>query len=143
MIGYDGGPTLERLCACQSTERTWRGRTRVGGDKVSSVLHWFPRDAQDAQEQAPAQIPNHDKFVDAQFTLWPSLTLRRSKVHLDSCSLTIAHPLLPGDQCDLLSLDDLNHNDHPPPPSPTLPANAPFLHAVSPHICKQNCTSWQ
>ena len=112
-----------------------------GGDKVSSVLHWFARDA---QEQAPAQIPNHDKFVDAKTTLWPSLTLRRTKVHLDSCSLTIAHTLLPRDQCDLLSLDDLNHNDHPPPPPPStiLPTNAPFLQAVSPHICKQNCTSW-
>ena len=125
MIGYDGGPTLERLCACQSTERTWRGRTRVGGDKVWSVLHWFARDA---QERAPAQIPNHDKFVDAKTTLWPSLTLRRTKVHLDSCSLTIAHTLLPRDQCDLLSLDDLNHNDHPPPPPPLQPFFQPTLH---------------
>ena len=32
------------------------------------------------------------------------LTLRRTNVHLDSCSLTIAHTLLPGDHCSLLSL---------------------------------------
>jgi len=41
MIGNDKGPTMERVCACQSTERTWRGRTRGGGDKGSFVLHWF------------------------------------------------------------------------------------------------------
>ena len=37
-------------------------------------------------------------------TLWPSLTLRRTNVHQDSCSLTIAHTLLPEDHCSLLSL---------------------------------------
>ena len=32
------------------------------------------------------------------------LILRRTNVHLDSCSLTIAYTLLPGDHCSLLSL---------------------------------------
>ena len=41
MIGNDKGPTLERVCACQSTVRTWRGQTRGGGHKGSFVLHWF------------------------------------------------------------------------------------------------------
>ena len=101
MIGH----TLERLCACQSTERTWQGWTRDRGDKGSFVLHWFfYNEFEDAQEQAPAQVPNHDKFVDAQTTLCPSLTLRRTYVHLDSCSLTVAHTLLPGDHCSLISL---------------------------------------
>ena len=60
MIGNDKGPTLERVCGCQSTERTWRGRTRGGGDKGSFVLHWFfYNEFEDAQEQAPTQVPNH------------------------------------------------------------------------------------
>ena len=63
--------------------------------KVRSCLTGF----EDAQEQAPTQVPNHDKFFDAQTTLWPSLTLRLTYVHLDSCSLTIAHTLFPGDHC--------------------------------------------
>ena len=67
------------------------------------MLHWFFW-FEDAQEQAPVQVPNHDKFFDAQTTLWPSLTLRLSYVHLDSCSLTIAHTLLPGDHWSLISL---------------------------------------
>ena len=89
------GPTLERLCACQSTERTWRERTRGAGVKGSFVLQWFFR-FENAQEQAPVQVPNHDKFFDAQTTSWPSLTLRLTYVHLDSCNLTIAYTLLPG-----------------------------------------------
>ena len=69
------------------------------------MLHWFfCKEFEDAQEQAPKQVPNHDKFVDTQTTLWPSLIIRRTNVHLDSCSLTIAHALLPGDHCSLLSL---------------------------------------
>ena len=32
------------------------------------------------------------------------LILRRTNAHLDSCSLTIAYTLLPGDHCSLLSL---------------------------------------
>ena len=105
MIGNDKGPTLERVCACQSTVRTWRGQARGGGDKGSFVLHWFfYNEFEDAQEQAPTQVPNHDKFVDAQTTLWPSLTLRRTNLHLDSYRLKIAHTLLPGDHCSLLSL---------------------------------------
>ena len=36
-------------------------------------------------------------------TLWASLTIRRTDVHLDSCSLTIAHVLFPGYHCSLLS----------------------------------------
>ena len=63
------GPTLERLCACQSTERTWRGRTRGARDKGSFVLHWFfYKEFEDAQEEAPTQVPNHDKFFDTQTT---------------------------------------------------------------------------
>ena len=36
-------------------------------------------------------------------TLWASLTIRRTNVLLDSCSLTIAHALFPGYHCSLLS----------------------------------------
>ena len=36
-------------------------------------------------------------------SLWASLTIRRTNVHLDSCSLTIAHALLQGYHCSLLS----------------------------------------
>ena len=50
------------------------------------------------------QVPDYDKFVDAQTTLWPSLTIWRTNVHLDSFSLTTAHALLPRDHCSLLSL---------------------------------------
>ena len=97
------GSTLQRLCACR--EWTCRRQTGGGGDKGSFVLHWFfCKEFEDAQEQAPKQVPNHDKFVDTQTTLWPSLTIRRTNVLLDSCSLTIAHALLPGDHCSPLSL---------------------------------------
>ena len=48
MIATMRGTTLEPLCARQSSERTWRGRTRGagrgeggGGDKRSFVLRWF------------------------------------------------------------------------------------------------------
>ena len=63
--------------------------------KVRSCLTGFG----DAQEQASTQVSNHGKFFDAQTTLWPSLTLRLTYVHLDSCSLTITHTLFPGDDC--------------------------------------------
>ena len=60
---------LERLCACQ-TERTCQGQTRGYRDKGSIVLLWFfcNEQCEDAQEQVPTQVPNHDKFVDAQTT---------------------------------------------------------------------------
>ena len=51
---------------------------REGHDRAtigSFVLQWFFW-FKDAQEQAPVQVPNHDKFFDAQTMLWPSLTLR-------------------------------------------------------------------
>ena len=102
-LGTIREPTLQRLCVCR--EWTCRRQTRSGGDKSSFVLHWFfCKEFEDAQEQAPTQVPNHDKFVDTQTALWPSLTIRRTNVHLDSCSLTIAHALLPGDHCSLFSL---------------------------------------
>ena len=47
---------------------------------------------------------------------------------LIACSLLCARTV-----CSVIYY--LNHTDHPP--------NAPFLHAVSPHKSKQNCTSWQ
>ena len=65
--------TLEPLYARQSTERTWRGGGGAnGGDKRSFVLHCSSNEFEEAQEQAPTQVPNHDKFFDAQTTLWPS-----------------------------------------------------------------------
>ena len=88
MIGNDKGPTLERVSACQSTERTWRGRTRGGGDKGSFVLHWF----------------FYNEFEDAGAGTYASSKPCRTNVHPDSCSLTMAHTLLPGDQSSLLSL---------------------------------------
>ena len=70
----------------------------------SFVLHWFfYNEFEDVQEKAPTKVPNHDKLVDTQTTLWASLTIRRTNVPLDSCSLTIAHALLQGYHCSLLS----------------------------------------
>ena len=69
------------------------------------------------------QVPNQDKFFDAQTTLWPSLTLRLTYVHLDSCSLTIANTLLPGDHWSLISLggcqsDGMLQNQEPKKSAP-------------------------
>ena len=98
------GPTLQSLCACQSKKLICRRRTRGWGDKGSLVLHWFfYNEFEDVQEKAPTKVPNHDKLVDTQTTLWASLTIRRTNVHLDSCSLTIAHAVLQGYHCSLLS----------------------------------------
>ena len=79
MIATMRRTTLEPLCARQSTERTWRGRTRgargageKAGINVRSCHTGSSNEFEDAQEQAPAQVPNHDKFFDAQTTLWPS-----------------------------------------------------------------------
>ena len=53
------GPTLEHSCACQSTERDCRRRTRGGGDKDLFVLHrFFYNEFEDAQ--APTQVQWHD-----------------------------------------------------------------------------------
>ena len=131
------------------------------------MLHWFfYNEFEDVQEKAPTKVPNHDKLVDTQTTLWASLTIRRTNVHLDSCSLTIAHALLPAQgitvvlsllahasqmacfriDCGaqpigrslLCALYYLNHASHP-----THPSNGPVLYAVSPQISERNCTSWQ
>ena len=82
MIATMRRTTLEPLCARQITERTWRGRTRGareaggGGGKpginVRSCYTGSSNEFEDAQEQAPTQVQNHDKFFDAQTTLWPS-----------------------------------------------------------------------
>ena len=65
---------------------------------VRSCYNGSSNEFEDAQDQTPTQVPNHDKFLDAQTTLW------WTNVHLDSCSLTIAYTLLPGDHCSLFSL---------------------------------------
>ena len=110
------GPTLEHSYVRQSTERDCRGRTRGGGDKDLFVLHWFfYTEFEDAQ--APTQVQWHD----AEFEL-------TVKFHLTDRTLLCARTV--GSVSYYL-----NHTDHPP--------NAPFLHAVSPHKSKQNCTSWQ
>ena len=70
--------------------------------KMAFVLHWFfYNEFEDVQEKAPTKVPNHDKFVDAQTTLWASLTIRRTNGAPGQ--LTIAHALLPGYHCSLLS----------------------------------------
>ena len=80
-------------------------RLKAQNELGSFVLHWFfCNEFEDVQEEAPTQVPNHDKFVDAQTTSRPSMTIRRTNVHLDSFSLTIAHALLPGDHCSLTYL---------------------------------------
>ena len=69
------GTTLEPLCARRSTERTWRGRTRGAGERGINVRSRYTGSSnklEDAQKQTPTQVPNHDKFFDAQTTLWPS-----------------------------------------------------------------------
>ena len=86
-----GGATLKPLCARQSTERTWRGRTKsAGGINVRSCYIGSSNEIEDAQEQAPTQVPNHDKFVDAQTTLWPSDTAANQRapgqLQLDDCT---------------------------------------------------------
>ena len=51
---------------------------RVGGGggkagiNVRSCYTSSSNEFEDAQDQAPTQVPNHDKFFDAQTTLWPS-----------------------------------------------------------------------
>ena len=79
MIATMRRTTPEPLFARQSTERTWRGRTRRarggGGEEGINVRSCYTSSSnefEDAQEQAPTQVPNHDKFFDAQTTLWPS-----------------------------------------------------------------------
>ena len=96
MIGYSS--KFMRV----STEWTYRRRTSGRRDKGSFVLHWFfYNEFEDVQEKAPTKVPNHDKFVDAQTTLWASLTIRRTNGAPGQ--LTIAHALLPGYHCSLLS----------------------------------------
>ena len=48
-----------------------RGR-REAGINVRSWYNGSSNEFEDAQDQAPTQVPNHDKFLDAQTTLWPS-----------------------------------------------------------------------
>ena len=86
------GTTLEPLCARQSTERTWRGRTRGAGERginVRSCYTGSSSEFEDAQEQAPTQVPNHDKFFDTLTTLWPSDTAANQRgpgqLQLDEC----------------------------------------------------------
>ena len=70
MIAMMRGTTPEPLCARQSMERTWRGRTRSakgGGINVINVRSCYTgssNELEDAQEQAPTQVPNQDKFFD-------------------------------------------------------------------------------
>ena len=101
------GTTLEPLCARQSTERTWRGRTRGAGERGINVRSCYTGSSnklEDSQKQTPTQVPNHDKFFDAQTTLWPSDIAAKQRAPGSGCSLTIAYTLLPGDHCSLLSL---------------------------------------
>ena len=79
MIATMRGTTLEPLCARQSSERTWRGGTREAeageGEariNVRSCYNGSSNEFEDAQEQAPTQVPNHNKFFVEQTTLWPS-----------------------------------------------------------------------
>ena len=71
---------------------------------VRSCYSGSSNEFEDAQEQAPTQVPNHDKFFDAQTTLWPSDIAAKQRAPGSGCSLTIAYTLLPGDHCSLLSL---------------------------------------
>ena len=71
MIAMMRGTTPEPLCARQSMERTWRGRTRSakggGGINVINVRSCYTgssNELEDAQEKAPTQVPNQDKFFD-------------------------------------------------------------------------------
>ena len=95
MIGYDEGTTLKPLCLRQSTERTWR-EGGGGGINSHSCYTSSPNEFEAAQEQAPMQVPNHDKFVDAQTTLWPSDIAANQRapgqLQLDDCT----HPSLWG-----------------------------------------------
>ena len=65
MIAMMRGTTPEPLFARQSMERTWRGRTRSakggGGINVINVRSCYTgssNELEDAQEQAPTQVPN-------------------------------------------------------------------------------------
>ena len=67
MIAMMRGTTLEPLCARQSMERTWRGRTGGWGINVINVRSCYTgssNELEGAQEQAPTQVPNQDKFFD-------------------------------------------------------------------------------
>ena len=78
MIATMRGTTLEPLCARQSTERPGGdgpgARGGGGGINVRWCYTGSSNEFEDAQEQVPTQVPNHDKFFDAQTTLWPSDT---------------------------------------------------------------------
>ena len=78
MIATMMGTTVEPLCARQGMERTWREQTRGvgrggGGINICSCYTGSSNKFEDVQEQTPMQVPNHDKFFDAQTTLWPSI----------------------------------------------------------------------
>ena len=51
---------------------TDQGREGEGGINVRSCYTGSSNKFEDAQEQTSTQVPNHDKFFDAQTTLWPS-----------------------------------------------------------------------
>ena len=70
MIAMMRGTTLEPSYARQSMERTWRGRIRGAGGRGINVINvrscytGSSNELEDAQEQAPTQVPNHEKFFD-------------------------------------------------------------------------------
>ena len=146
-------------------------RPGAGGDKCSIVLHWFfCNEFENAQEQAPTQVPDYDKFVDAQ-TLWSSLTMWRTIVQLTVAAWRLQTPFSLGitvvfslwadaSQMACCRIDckvELNRlvalsYAHVLCAELCItwttlvthrPSNASFLYAVSPHISQQNCTSWQ
>ena len=70
---------------------------------VRSCYTGSSNEFEDAQEQAPTQVPNHDKFFDARTTLWPSdIAVNQrapGQLQLDD----YIYPS-PWDHCSLLSL---------------------------------------
>ena len=95
-----GGTTLEPLFARQSTEKP-SGR---GGDKrfvhVTLVL------LMSSKMRKSRHLRKFQTMINSLMRKlhYSPLILRRTNVRLDSCSLTIAYTLLPGDHCSLLSL---------------------------------------
>ena len=60
-----------------------------GGINVRSCYTGSSNKFEDAQEQTPTQVPNYDKFFDAQTTLWPSDIAENQRaprqLQLDDC----------------------------------------------------------
>ena len=73
----------------KNLEGTDQGRGGEGRINLRSCYTGSSNKFEDAQEQTPTQVPNYDKFFDAQTTLWPSNNAANQRapgqLQLDDC----------------------------------------------------------